>query len=460
MNAKSLLQSAIKAKIDLAKPNDKNTPTAKRQAELRSQLSEIRKQQGAFKSSRGSTQEKIASLDATLKSRIAEQKAARARVPFKNVEEVDREIARLEKQVDAGNMKLVDEKKALAEVSNLRKQRKNFAGFEETEKAITDTKAQIADFRKQLDNPESKALSEKYNTIAKELDEIKAEQDEAFKGLNTLRDERTKLQGEQSAKYAALKAVKDNYYRAKAVYRDFENELWRQKQERQKAERDAFNKEKRKKVAEKKLEEASAPAYLDEILTAEGLIRFFDPNAPTESKSLRGPSGFEAVAQRKVEIVPLKGTALSKKEDREDTYFMGTGGKKGKKGKKGAANGAAAPADAKYQLSVGIYEELDKVKVDAPSSQADVPAVLEKLREKVSRWKAEQDKKTREVSACHSRGSPRMASIGMLTLLHRTSAKHRQRSIVWKTKLLRIQASHPHPAPVTRLRSQPLQTAA
>ena len=318
-------------------------------------------------------------------------------MPYKNVDEVDREIKRLETQVDGGKMKLVDEKKALAEISSLRKLRKNFSGFEESEKGIADVKAQIAELKKTLDNPEQKALSEKYTAIAKELDGIKAEQDGAFKNLNALRDERTKLQGEQSTKYAALKAVKDKYFQGKKAYRDYENELYRQRQEKQKAERDAFNKEKRQKDAQQKLEDASAPAYSDEIRTAEGLIGYFTGSAPTESSPLRGPSGFAANPQRTIENTPFKGTALAKKEDRDDTYFQGTGGKKGKKGKKGPPSGAGAPADSKFQVQVGIYEQLDKVKVEAPSSQADVPPVVEKLKEKVAKWKADQDRKTKEV---------------------------------------------------------------
>ena len=351
-------------------------------------------------------------------------------------------------------MKLVDERKALAEISSLRKQRKGFAGFEESEKCIADVKAQIAELRKTLDNPESKALSEKYNGIAKELDAIKAEQDEAFRGLNSLRDERTKLQGEQSAKYAALKEVKDTFYKAKQAFREYENELWKQKQVRQKAERDTLAKEKRKKAAEKRLEEASAPAYMDEILVAEGLIRYFDPNTPIESKALREPSGFAATAQRTVESTPFKGTALSKKEDRDDTYFMGSGGKKGKKGKKGGAgNGSsaasAALAESKFQLSVGIYEELDKVKVDAPSSQADVPTVVEKLKEKVAKWRGDQDQKTKDVSV---RPFAHVADC-ITDSWSRTLPRRRRRSTAWRLKRQTSRRVRQRSGPATQPRS-------
>ena len=316
---------------------------------------------------------------------------------FKNVEEVDREIQRLEKQVDTGTMKLVDEKKALAEISSLRKQRKGFAGFDEAQKGIDDVKSQIAELRKTLDNPEAKALSQKYDEINQELASIKAEQDKAYSSLSALRDERSKLYEDQQKKYSAMREIKDQYHKARMAYRDYEQEQYKIRQERQKAEREAYQKEKRRKIAEKKLEEASEPAYMDEILTAEGLIRYFDPSSPEASKSLRGPSGFAAEAQRSVDGSGFKGTKLSKKDENEDMYFMGTGGKKGKKGKKNGATGESTPTEGKFNLTMGVIEELAKVNVEPPMNQAGVPAVVEKLKEKRDRWKHDQEKKTNEV---------------------------------------------------------------
>lgn len=395
------MQNAIKAKIDLAQPQSRDSPASKRQQELRSQLHSIRQQQSNFKTSRGSVQEKIAALDAQLKARMAEQKTARSRVAFKSVEEIDREIQRLEKQVDAGTMKLVDEKKALAEISSMRKQRKGFAAFDEAEKSIQNVKTQITELKKTLDNPEAKALSEKYDEMNKELQEIKSEQDKAYNSLSSLRDERSKLYADQQEKYSTMRDIKDQFHKARLAYRDYEQELYRQKHERQRAERDAYQKEKRKAVANKKLEEASQPAYMDEILTAEGLIRYFNPAAATDStKSLRAPSGFAAEAQRNVSVSEFQGTKVSRKEDREDNYFMGGNGKKGKKGKKGSTTGSPAPStptEGKFNLSIGVIEELAKINVEPPMNQAGVPAVVEKLKSKREQWKTDQDKKTKDV---------------------------------------------------------------
>ena len=397
--------NAVRAKLDLIKPSNKSSPSPvqKRQQELRAQLQSIRQQQQGLKSTKGNLQEKIRSLDTSLKSRIAEQKNARGRVQYKNVEEVDREIQRLEKQVDTGTMKLVDEKKALADVSSLRKQRKGFAGFDEAQKGIDEVKAQLADLRKGLDDPESKALSEKYSTIAKELDDIKAEQDEAYKGINSLRDERTKLQAEQQEKYGVIRSIKDQYYGQKKAFADYENEAYKVRREKQKAERDAYEKERRKKTAEKKLEEASEPAYMDEMLTAEGLIRYFDPSAAGTSTKTMEPGKFAAQASRTVEDGNLKGTRVVKKD--EEDYFMGTGGKKGKKGRKGGAGAAttASPAGTptdggKFNLSIGVIEELSKVNVEPPMGQTEVPAVVEKLKAKLEHWKEDQARQTKAVS--------------------------------------------------------------
>lgn len=404
------LQNQVKAKIESAKPNNQDSPAAKRQQELRAQLSAIRQKQQSFKASRTSTQEKINALDATLKARVAEQNNSKARMTFRSVEEIDREIARLEKQVDSGSMRLVDEKKALAEISTLRKQRKNFASLDDSQKVINDLKAQIAELRKSLDNPEAKALNDKSDEIQKELDAIKAEQDKAFKNLNSLRDERSRLQAEQQKKYAAIRELKDNYYKQRKAWKEYEDEMWRIRRERQKAEREAAERERRKKIADKKLEEASRPAYTDEILIAQGLIRHFNPSydfaalglddKKTQSGSLRAEVG------RTVDDSNIKGVKIVKKEDREEDYFVGTGGKKGKKGKKGSADGTPAPGTpaegGKINLSFGVIEDFAKIKVDPPMSQADIPVVIEKLAEKITDWKKNQAAKTEEVSAFNS----------------------------------------------------------
>lgn len=337
-------------------------------------------------------------LDEQLKSRQNELKTNKSRVNFKSAEDVDQEIARLQKQVDSGMMKLVDEKKALAEISSLHKARKNFSGFDSQQKGIDEIKAQIAEQKKLLDDPEQKALSEKYTKLQTELDGLKAEQDEAFKNLKTLREATDKARAEQQEKYLARKELKDKYYQQKRAYQEYDFQARKARNERRKQEQIQYLAGKRKQAAEQRLEEASAAAYQDEIYATEGLIRHFDPSA-LPAKEAASAGKFAASAQRTVDDSGIKGTRISKKDTEEESYFMGTGGKKGKKGGK---KGGAAPAPSKFNLNIGIIEELAKVGVEAPASQADVPATVEKLKEKLAHWKEDQSRKTQEVTLCDS----------------------------------------------------------
>jgi uncharacterized coiled-coil DUF342 family protein len=356
-------------------------------------LKEIREKQAGGKAGRKQIFNEIEALDSKVKAEIAAQKVARSKTNFKGVEDIDREIDRLEKQVNGGMMKLVDEKKALAEISSLRKQRKGFAGFDEAQKSIDEKKAELKKLRDTLDDPESRALSDKYNKIQAELDVIKAEQDDAYKSVNSLRDERTKLQAEQQEKYTAIKKIKDDYYQANRAIQKWEFEARQKVRERKKAEQENYHNQKKKERAQQMLAEASDKAYLDEIRRAESLLRFLDPSYSAEKAPLQAPSGLQAQAQRQVTDEGLKGMRVVKKE--EEDYFAGSGGKKGKKNKKVAA--AGSPAAGKYSCPPSVMEDCSAMGIEPPMSAADIPAVREKVQEKLDFWKKDQDAQTERV---------------------------------------------------------------
>ncbi|KAH7167609.1 hypothetical protein DER46DRAFT_291229 [Fusarium sp. MPI-SDFR-AT-0072] len=136
--------AAVKAKIEIAMPNknkDQPNPTQKRRQELIAQANEIRQKQAGGKNARSTKLDQIKRLDEQVRSRINEQKAAKSKVPFKSLEDLDRQIASLDKQVNSGTMKLVDEKKALSDISSLRKMRKSFGQLDDSQKQIDDLRA-------------------------------------------------------------------------------------------------------------------------------------------------------------------------------------------------------------------------------------------------------------------------------------------------------------------------------
>ncbi|KAK4231257.1 hypothetical protein QBC38DRAFT_354875 [Podospora fimiseda] len=385
--------NAIKQKLDLATPNknkDSQNPTQIRRQELIARLQEIRSQQGIGKKDRTAKQEQIKRLDESLQARITESKAARSKVAFKSVEEIDAQIARLERDVNSGTMKLVDEKKALAEVSSLRKQRKNFASFDDSQKNIDDIKAKIKEIKDSLNTPEAKQLNEEYNKLQAELDGIKAEQDDAFKNLSSLRDQRTKLRQEQEEKYQAVKKIKDEYYSQKKAAIAWEREQREKRRQREQAEREQAAKERRLARAKEMLEEAALPAFTEEIRRAQSLLHFLDPSQPAAEKpALLADKGLGATAQRKVDDAGLKGVRLVRKDEREEDYMPAVS--KGKKGKKPKAE---KPTAGKLNLNPAVLDDFSFLGVKAIASEEDKPAAIKVIKEKIEDWKAKQKEQT------------------------------------------------------------------
>lgn len=383
--------NASRTKLDSARPG-KSTPSNDRFKTLVDEQKAIRTKQQENKSAKKEQQDKFTKNDNEIKKLIGEQKETRARLNFRNADELEAKIASIERQIESGSMKVVEEKKSLAEIREIRKQKPKFAEVEQLQKDIDAKKAENAELKKTFDNAESRALAQKYEDNQKELDDIKATREDTNKNYDTLKAEREKLYQEQQVTYGNIRKVKDDYYGAKKAYKEHEDQVYQQRRERQRAERDAYEKEKRRRIAEQKLEEAGEPAFLEQIRTAMGLIRYFDPAYSTDEGD-KGPGEFAASAQRTIDDSGFKGMKVVKKE--EEDFFTGASKKKGGKGKKA---GAPSAESGKFNLNIGIIEELARVGVDPPSTQADAPAVVEKLKQKVEAWKKDQDTQTQKVS--------------------------------------------------------------
>ena len=132
----------------------------------------------------------------------------------------DQRIQEIEKQVESGQMRLVDEKRALNEISELRRSRRTFDTFSNTQGSIDEDKAKIEGLRTKLDNPEFKELQSRYEAIQAELDGINADLDKTSQSRDKLFEERNKLQDEVNQLWskkkesaASFKDANDKYCR-------------------------------------------------------------------------------------------------------------------------------------------------------------------------------------------------------------------------------------------------------
>jgi hypothetical protein len=300
----------------------------------------------------------------------------------------------LEKQVESGSLKLGDEKRALQEISSLKRSRRTVESFQAGQEAIEADRSRTEALRKQLDDPEAKALSERYDTIRSELDELKKSSDEAFADRSKLFDERNALSTELDALFARKRESAQQYREATDRYWQKINEERARRAERQKAQRAAEEEEKRKEVVEQLLEEAKLPAFQSKIEDCQTLIDYFTarvaggstPVPPPTSLSTSKPdvAGIPKLELRQVEqelgngLVPRK-----KKGDNEENYFVG-GKSKGRKGSKPGTPTSSPASSSSTTLNIpfATLAALLELSIPPPASPADLPRAVEDLKTK------------------------------------------------------------------------------
>lgn len=320
----------------------------------------------------------------------------------------------LEKQVESGNMKLADEKRALHEISSTKKSRRAVEGFQADQETIEADRQKIEELRKELDDPVSKAVSERYDAIKAELDELKKESDEAYAGRSKLFEERDSIQSQ-------LKALFDEKRESGQRYRDANDRYWNKvnedrarRAEKARAQRAAEEAQKKKDIAERLLEEAQAPAFQAQIEDCQTLIDFFSgkhsgniayKSTPLTTKT--EVAGVPKLELRQVEA-QVEGVIVRKKKgDEQDAYFVGGKSKSKSKSKKGSKvngsgqDGAATPtsptsANSSLNVPLPTLSALLSLSIPPPAANTDVPRIIEDLNTKKTWFEANQARVTSE----------------------------------------------------------------
>ena len=168
-------QNEIKDKLQGTRPGGPKPP---RFHELKAELSEIKSQVSTRRTAQKKIDDQIASINNTIAARIKELTTKKSTLPFRTLDDLEAEVRRLDRQVSTGQMKIVDEKKALQAISNLNRRKKDFAAFEEVQATIDADREKIKTLRDQKSDPEIAKLNARYDEKNAELQLLTKELDE------------------------------------------------------------------------------------------------------------------------------------------------------------------------------------------------------------------------------------------------------------------------------------------
>ncbi|KAJ7700098.1 hypothetical protein B0H17DRAFT_1048577 [Mycena rosella] len=396
--------SAVRDQISLT---NKSGPGNDRRNALRAELDTIRGQQSNSKTSRTKIREQLDTLTEGITKKVKDLQAAKSKITFKTVAEVDAHINHLERQVESGTMKLVDEKRALQEISAQKRNRRTVESFQTEQEAIDKDRLAADELRKQLTDPVALAASERYDAIKKELDDLKKEGDEAYAGRSKLFEERDKIQSELTVLFNEKRESSQRFRDNNDRYWTKLNEDRARRAERLRAQRAEEELQKKKERAERILEEAEMPAFQAQIEDCQTLIDYFSGKSSGtvtfKSASLLEKADVAGVPKleiRKVEAAPDGVVLQKKKGEDQDAYFVGGKGKGKGKGKKAPAKAAdspdAAPSATQLNVPLPTLSALLSLSIPPPASNIDVPRVIQDLKTKKEWFEANQARVTAE----------------------------------------------------------------
>ncbi|TRM67568.1 hypothetical protein BD626DRAFT_479165 [Schizophyllum amplum] len=397
---------ALQAKLSAVRDNISGATakgtTSERRTQLRAELDGIRGQQSNNKASRGKILDQVKTIQDGIQKKIKDLNAAKSKASFKSVAEVDAHVKSLEKQVESGSMRVVDEKRALQEISQLKRSRRTVESFQNDQASIEADRARLDELRQQLDDPDFKAASDRYDTIKAELDEIKKVEDVAYAGRSKLFAERDELQAEINTLYNQKRESTRLYRDANDRYWNKVNEDRARRAERARAQRAADELAKKQETAQRLREEAEAPAFQAEIEDCQTLIDYLSgksgsaaPELKTAAVTEKGAdvAGVPKLEIRKVDAAPEGAVVRKKKGAEDEEYFVAGKGKKGKK----QPQAKAAPADTdKLNVPFATLSALLALSIPPPANHGDVPRVIEDLGTKKAWFEANQRRVTQE----------------------------------------------------------------
>merc|ERR1712113_1227537 len=171
-------------------------------------------------------------------------------------------------------------------------------------------------------------------------------------------------------------------------------EVRKARQEKQQEERMAWQRERDHQTWVKKAERLEEQPYVAEITLIEQTIAFC--NSLTQKKADEKQEEKKDIAHNNPEGTEV----LVKKDDQDEFFMMPSKGKKSKSKKGGKSEGSAKP----IKHNAETFRLFDQLKLDAPITTDEVPALLEKLeaqladyQQKVKVWEETKEEQKRRI---------------------------------------------------------------
>jgi uncharacterized coiled-coil DUF342 family protein len=312
-----------------------------------------------------------------------DRKDAKSSIRFSTVEEIEKEIAKLQQQQETTSMSLNEEKKLIKEMDALKASKEKIKDVQDKESGLADVKE-----RRNTITNSIKTKDKEIDDVTKEMDEIGAKiktlaekETDKKSSLDGLFKERDKLRKDISAVLKDKDAIRDEYRKKHDEWWDYQRALKAQKKIQYDEEKKKREEERLAQMKKAEEEELKKIPYEEEQGLCDYLADYLE-----RTYLNGGANGSEKVAVKKEEIVEVKDDPfagfkpVNKKS--EDEYFG-----KGKSKKKRQRAPKKAETAGPFTLNVDSFEQFGLIGLNPPTSLDQVENSVKELREKKEWYK-------------------------------------------------------------------------
>jgi len=323
---------------------------------------------------------------------IKDKKDARSNVKFSSLEEINKEISKLQRQQETTTMSLTEEKRLIKEIDALEASKKFVQDLKSKDAAMDDVKEERKTIAQQMaaKDKEIDAFNAKMDAVMetiRALNDVETKKRDSLQGLFKQRDDKKKLIGE---KLKIKDKLRDDFREKNNAWYNYQRAVRAQKKIQYEEEKKKRDEERQAYQAKLEEEEAKKIPYEAEQALCDYLADYL------ERTYLKGKSegGDGDSAEKKVDVVEVKDDPfagfkpVTKKDD--DAYFASaasTGGKKAKKKRGREAKKQQDTTAGPFKLSVDTFEQFGLISMSPPTSVEQVPKVVKDLREKKEWYK-------------------------------------------------------------------------
>jgi len=316
-----------------------------------------------------------------------------------SIEDINREMDKIEYDMQTKTMSLKEEKAKLELLKKLKGLKPRFAELEKASANMGGAKDSVVSPLKDRIDQLSHLISEAREAKKQQkiqFERLKEQREKVTRDMPELFEKSDAITKQLGNEHMQRRALMEDFKRREREFNAVRAEERQAKYDRQRADRLERAADNEARRVERREEHEEEQPFLYETTLIEQTLSYCQQLLPKEA----APVVVKEVAAPVAEIEGRK-VLMSKADREEDFFFSGSGGKKSSKNKNKGKKAKAAPTmEDKITHTVESIQIFSNLKMKPPVKLSDLPACVEILKkqaktyeEKVAKWKASEEER-------------------------------------------------------------------